>query len=87
MISTQQQLSQSFKHTKSKLQSPLGISCSTLGHWLLALFAPSGGPQITKTLRSGQIYWNVYAPYTEKTIPFSSENDFHVWLDQQRYRQ
>ena len=87
MISRRQRLSQTGAHKKSILRSVFTAGCSILGQLLLKLLIRSGDPKITKILRNGQLYWEVYDPYTEKTISFSSENDVYVWLDQQRYRQ
>ena len=87
MISHRRQSPQSATPKQSILVSAFSTCCSTLRGLLLKLLIPSGDPKITKIIHNGQLYWEVYDPYTEKTIPFSSEKDVYVWLDEQRYRQ
>ena len=87
MILQRKRLSQSAAGKPSLLRSAFITSCSTLGRLLLKLLIRSGDPKITKIRRNGQLYWEVYDPHTEKTIPFSNEKDVYVWLDQQKYRQ
>ncbi|MEO1402642.1 MAG: hypothetical protein AAFV72_15540 [Cyanobacteria bacterium J06635_1] len=73
------------KLAKSRLLPRLSTGCSTLGQWLLQILAPSGEPSIAQILCNGQLYWEAYDPYLEKTIRFGSETEVRVWLDQQQY--
>lgn len=85
--SERQHLFPSATQKKSTLRSTFTAGCSILGRSLLAFFAPSYGPRVTKILRDGKAHWKVYDPHTEATLSFNGEKDTHIWLDQQRYRQ
>jgi len=55
-------------------------------HFVTYLTRPPEPKVRKKSNRRGEIWWDVYDPYTNLKASFTSESEVRMWLDQRYYQ-